>query len=145
MSCGDQAGGVGTRARLHVDGNPLGTTLVPHGVSVVLNNPSVRRYTAHAHPTRHLDCARFLDADMRGTTDHDAGEVFAGRVIGVMKATEMPNGLTALGFGEDQIDALATRAEPQYRVIKNASIDVGRDDISRCSVQRYATGTKGNL
>ncbi len=113
----------------HVDGYPQGKTLVPHGMSVVLNNPSVWRHTAHAHPARHLDCARFLGADMHGATDDDAGEVLAGRVIGMMKATGMPNGLAALGFGEDQIDTLASGAEPQYRVIKNAPIDVGRDDI----------------
>ena len=46
-----------------------------------------------------------------------------------MKITGMPNGLTALGFAEDQIDALATGAEPQYRVIKNAPVDIGRDEI----------------
>jgi len=48
-----------------------------------------------------------------------------------MRAAGMPNGLTALGFGEAQIDALATGAEPQYRVIKNAPIDVDRDVIKR--------------
>ena len=41
----------------------------------------------------------------------------------------MPNGLTALGFGEKEIDALATGAEPQYRVIKNAPVDIGRNEI----------------
>ncbi|MDQ2917876.1 MAG: alcohol dehydrogenase, partial [Pseudomonadota bacterium] len=62
-------------------------------------------------------------------THADAGEVLAGRIIELMRATGMPNGLTALGFEEAQIDALATGAEPQYRVIKNAPIDVGRDEI----------------
>jgi alcohol dehydrogenase class IV len=66
---------------------------------------------------------------MRGATDDDAGEVLASRVIDMMKATGMPNGLTALGFGEKEIDALATGAEPQYRVIKNAPVDIGRDEI----------------
>jgi hypothetical protein len=37
--------------------------------------------------------------------------------------------LTALGFEENQIDALATGAEPQYRVIKNAPVDIGRDEL----------------
>jgi alcohol dehydrogenase class IV len=46
-----------------------------------------------------------------------------------MRAAGMPNGLTALGFDEAHLDALATGAEPQYRVIKNAPIDVGRDEI----------------
>ena len=36
----------------------------------------------------------------RGATPDDAGEVLASRVIELMRATGMPNGLSALGFGE---------------------------------------------
>jgi hydroxyacid-oxoacid transhydrogenase len=115
----------------HVDGYPEGKTLIPHGMSVVLNNPCVWRHTAFAHPERHLRCARALGGATDGATHADAGEVLAGRIIELMRAAGMPNGLTALGFGEAQIDALATGAEPQYRVIKNAPIDVDRDVIKR--------------
>jgi hydroxyacid-oxoacid transhydrogenase len=113
----------------HVNGYPEGKTLVPHGMAVVLNNPSVWRHTAFAHPERHLRCARALGGSTNGATHADAGEVLAGRIIDLMRATGMPNGLTALGFDEAHLDALATGAEPQYRVIKNAPIDVGRDEI----------------
>jgi hydroxyacid-oxoacid transhydrogenase len=113
----------------HVNGYPEGETLIPHGMAVVLNNPSVWRATAPAHPARHLRCAEALGAAVRGATPEDAGEVLANRIIELMRATSMPNGIGALGFGEAQIDALATGAEPQYRVIKNAPIDVGRDEI----------------
>ena len=41
----------------------------------------------------------------------------------------MPNGLTALGFDASHLDALATGSEPQYRVIRNAPKDVGREDL----------------
>ena len=41
----------------HVKGYPEGKTLVPHGMAVVLNNPSVWRFTAPASPARHLNCA----------------------------------------------------------------------------------------
>ena len=47
----------------------------------------------------------------------------------MMKATGMPNGLSALGFGEGEIDALTSGAEPQYRVIRDAPVDIGRDDL----------------
>ena len=46
-----------------------------------------------------------------------------------MRAAGMPNGLAALGFGAADVDALATGAEPQYRVIRNAPKDVSRDDL----------------
>jgi hypothetical protein len=41
----------------------------------------------------------------------------------------MPNGLAALGFGSADLEALATGAEPQYRVIRNAPKDVPREDL----------------
>jgi hydroxyacid-oxoacid transhydrogenase len=115
----------------HVPGYPPEKSLVPHGMAVVLNNPSVWRHTAHAHPERHLHCAQCLGAAMKGATPDDAGEVLAGRVIEMMRATGMPNGLSALGFAEDSLDALATGAEPQYRVIRNAPVDIGRDDLKQ--------------
>jgi alcohol dehydrogenase class IV len=113
----------------HVEGYPEGRTLVPHGMAVVLNNPSVWRFTAPCCPERHLHAARCLDADARDAKPSDAGEVLAGRVIAMMQATEMPNGLAALGFDASHLDALATGAEPQYRVIRNAPKDVSRDDL----------------
>ena len=113
----------------HVDGYPTGKTLVPHGMAVVLNNPSVWRNTAVAHPERHLRCAQALGASVKGATPDDAGEVLAGRIIELMRATRMPNGLSALGFGEADVEALARGAEPQYRVIKNAPIDVDHGEL----------------
>src|SRR6266536_730877 len=57
----------------HVPGYPEGKTLVPHGMAVVLNNPSVWRYTAACSPERHLHAARSLGAQARGATASDAG------------------------------------------------------------------------
>jgi alcohol dehydrogenase class IV len=113
----------------HVDGYPEGKTLVPHGMAVVLNNPSVWRFTAPCCPERHLHGAQCLGARTDGARAEDAGDILAARVIELMRATTMPNGLTALGFDDSHVDALATGAEPQYRVIRNAPKDVGRDDL----------------
>jgi alcohol dehydrogenase class IV len=114
----------------HVPGYPEGKTLVPHGMAVVLNNPSVWRYTAPCSPERHLHGAHCLGARTDDARPGDAGEVLAGRVIELMRATNMPNGLTALGFDATHLDALAAGAEPQYRVIRNAPKDVSRDDLN---------------
>jgi alcohol dehydrogenase class IV len=113
----------------HVPGYPEGKTLVPHGMAVVLNNPSVWRYTAPCCPERHIHGAACLGADTRGAAPADAGEVLAGRVIEMMRAAGIPNGLSDLGFDGGDVDALATGAEPQYRVIRNAPKDVSRDDL----------------
>ena len=113
----------------HVPGYPAGKTLVPHGMAVVLNNPSVWRYTAPSCPERHLSAAGCLGANIRDAGPADAGEALAGRVVELMRSAGMPNGLAALGFGAADVDALATGAEPQYRVIRNAPKDVSRDDL----------------
>jgi alcohol dehydrogenase class IV len=123
----------------HVDGYPPGKTLIPHGMAVVLNNPSVWRHTAAAHPQRHLQCATALGASAKDAAPQDAGEVLAGRIVELMRATGMPNGLSALGFGDAHVDALAQGAEPQYRVIKNAPIDIGHAELCALfkSAMRY--------
>ena len=116
----------------HLPGYPAGKTLVPHGMAVVLNNPSVWRYTAACCPERHVHGATCLGAEIRDVKPgvaSEAGEALAGRVIEMMRAAGIPNGLSDLGFGESDIDALALGAEPQWRVIRNAPKDVTRDDL----------------
>ena len=56
----------GLTRSFHVDGYPAGKSLVPHGMAVVLNNPSVWRYTAPCSPERHLRGAAYLGAETRG-------------------------------------------------------------------------------
>jgi alcohol dehydrogenase class IV len=124
----------------HVRGYPQQASLVPHGMAVVLNNPSVWRHTAPHSPQRHLHCAHALGADANGAAPDDAGEILSQRVIELMRAAGMPNGLAALGFGEADLDALATGAEPQYRVIRNAPVDVDRGalkDLFRAALRYW--------
>lgn len=113
----------------HIDGYPPDKGLVPHGMAVTLHGPSVFRWTADACPDRHLTAAGDLGADIRGAIPRDAGEILAGEIIGLMRATGMPNGLSDLGLDHRHLDALTAGAEPQWRVIRNAPKDVTRDDL----------------
>jgi alcohol dehydrogenase class IV len=113
----------------HLDGYPAHKSLVPHGMAVVLNNPSVWRFTAPCSPQRHLHGAACLGAETRDALPEDAGEALAERVVEMMRATGMPNGLSDLGFTLADVDALATGSEPQYRVIRNAPKEVAREDL----------------
>jgi alcohol dehydrogenase class IV len=108
---------------------PQHEPFVPHGMSVVLNAPSVYRFTASACPDRHLDAARRLGADLRGATLADAGEVLAGQIIKFMQATQFPGGLSSIGFSARDLDALVDGAWPQQRVLKNAPRAVTREDL----------------
>jgi hydroxyacid-oxoacid transhydrogenase len=105
---------------------------VPHGMAVVLNNPAVWRYTAPCSPGRHLHGATCLGGETRDIRPGDAaeaGEALAARVIALMRAAAMPNGLADLGFTATDLDPLVAGAEPQWRVIRNAPKDVSRDDL----------------
>lgn len=115
------------RARDYPDGEG---PFVPHGISVILNSPSVFRFTAQAAPARHLEAADCLGADIRGAAPEDAGEVVAGRIIGLMKNAGIPNGIGELGFSEDDAPALAESAARQRRAIGNAPRDLDTGDIA---------------
>jgi alcohol dehydrogenase class IV len=110
-------------------GYPSEKAMVPHGMAVILNAPSVYRWTASGCPDRHLHGAACLGADVRGATPEDAGEVVAKRIVEMMKATVFPNGLAAVGFGEADAAALAEGAFPQQRLLANSPRPVAKSDL----------------
>ncbi|WNG58723.1 iron-containing alcohol dehydrogenase [Archangium gephyra] len=101
-------------------GYPDGEPLVPHGMAVIVNAPAVFRYTAEVSPERHLEAAQLLGADVRGATPGDAGEVLAGKLIQLMRAVGIPNGLGGVGYSDADLAALTEGAYPQQRLLQNA-------------------------
>jgi hydroxyacid-oxoacid transhydrogenase len=99
-------------------GYPDDHPIVPHGMSVILNAPAVFRWTAQADPERHLQAARLLGAETRGAAAEDAGEILASQIERIMRRVGMPNGLSAVGLGADDVDALVAGTLPQHRVTK---------------------------
>jgi alcohol dehydrogenase class IV len=111
-------------------GYPADEAIVPHGMSVIVNAPSVFRFTADACPERHLECADWLGADTRGAGEDDAGEVLAGQIVELMKATAIPNGIGGVGYDEGDIPALTDGAFPQQRLLANAPRTIDRDALA---------------
>ncbi len=103
--------------------------MVPHGVSVVLNAPAAFRFTGPAAPAAHLRAADALGADTRGASPEDGGELLATRLIAMMRATGLPNGLSALGYGEADIPGLVTGASAQQRLLTIAPRPVSDEDL----------------
>ena len=110
-------------------GYDIPAPFVPHGISVIVNSPSVFRYTADGAPERHLQAAEFMGFDIRDAGPADAGEVVAAGIIKLMRATDMPNGLGGVGFTLKDARALADSAARQGRAIANAPRDTNRNDI----------------
>ena len=113
------------------EGYPAGKPIIPHGMSVILHAPAVFRFTAPADPGRHLEAARLLGADVLGAAPEDAGEVLAGAIVAIMRRVGMPNGLRAVGFKPDDVDALVAGTLPQHRVTKLSPIPAGPDELRR--------------
>jgi alcohol dehydrogenase class IV len=105
-------------------GYPQHEAMVPHGISVVVNAPSVFRATASASPERHLEAAVALGAEARGAAKDDAAEIVAKELVRLMRATHVPLGVGALGYDARDLDALARGAIVQSRLVDNAPIPV---------------------
>jgi alcohol dehydrogenase class IV len=110
-------------------GYPQSEPMVPHGQSVIVNAPSVFRFTADACPERHLDGAAWLGADVRGASTVDAGEILAKRLEALMRATSIPNGIAAVGYGAADVPALQAGAWAQQRLVRNAPKTICEHDL----------------
>ncbi len=102
----------------HVEGYPNERPLIPHGMAVTLNAPAVFRFTAPADPARHLYAARLMGARTETADPARAGDLLADVIIDLMKKTDMPNGLQAVGYTPEDVDWLVNGTLPQHRVTK---------------------------
>ncbi|CAN5188312.1 hydroxyacid-oxoacid transhydrogenase [soil metagenome] len=115
----------------HPDGYPGSDGMVPHGMAVILNAPSVFRHTAQTDPQRHLEAAGHLGADIRDAAPEDAGTVLADDLIRIMRGVGMPNGLSAVGYTQADCASLADGAWPQQRLLQNAPMDSDKPLLER--------------
>ena len=113
------------------EGYPKDHPIVPHGMAVVLNAPAAFRFTGPACPERHLQAAEALGADVSKAKLNQAGELLAHRVIAFMRRLKMPNGLSAVGYTQEDIPELVRGTLPQHRVIKLSPRPVGEEELTR--------------
>ncbi|UCF98296.1 MAG: iron-containing alcohol dehydrogenase [Spirochaetaceae bacterium] len=119
-------------------GYPPGKPIVPHGMAVVLNAPAALRFTGPVRPQRHLEAARLMGVDTSGASDAEAGEILADAVIALMKKTGMPNGLSAVGYSEEDVDRLVEGTLPQHRVTKLCPRPFTPEDLRRIFLDSLA-------
>jgi len=100
------------------EGYPPGKPIIPHGMAVVLNTPAALRFTGPARPDRHLQAARLMGFKTEDAPAEKGGEILANAVIELMRKTGMPNGLSAVGYSEKDVDKLVEGTLPQHRVTK---------------------------
>jgi hydroxyacid-oxoacid transhydrogenase len=104
--------------------------LVPHGISVALNAPAVFRFTGPVFPERHLEAARILGADVSRARLEDAGRIVADQITKFLYQLKAPNGLSALGYGTEDISKLVEGTLPQHRVTKLSPRPAGPEELA---------------
>jgi hydroxyacid-oxoacid transhydrogenase len=108
----------------HCPGYPEAEALVPHGISVVVNAPSVFHALAPHLPQRHLEAARLLGAETAQAQLEDAPELISTALRALMAATGVPASPASLGYGPGDVTALTRGAMLQKRLVDNAPVPV---------------------
>jgi hydroxyacid-oxoacid transhydrogenase len=105
--------------------------VIPHGMAVVLNAPAVFRFTAPIDPQRHLWGAQLMGVDISDVDPADAGDILASALTDLMRRAGLPNGLSAVGFGPDDVPELVAGTMPQHRVTKLCPRSFDDTDLER--------------
>jgi len=103
--------------------------MVPHGMAVILTAPAAFRFTYATAPDRHLRAAALMGAPVEGLDDRDRREALPAALIALMRDTGIPNGLSAVGYGERDIAALVEGTLKQPRLLAGAPRQVGAIDL----------------
>ena len=111
------------------EGWPSDHFMVPHGISVIVNSPAVFRKTGSACAERHWKAAEAMGADLRDKKIEDSGDILADQIVSMMRDTGIPNGLSGVGYSNEDLDALTEKSYPQKRLIDNGPIPISREEL----------------
>ena len=108
-------------------GYPDDHPFVPHGISVIVTSPAVFRYTFSADPDKHRRAAELLAGEPIPEADENT---LPDLLLALMRDLEVPSGLSALGYGEGDMDALVEGALKQTRLLAIAPREVGPSELA---------------
>ena len=112
------------------DGYPQDAPLVPHGMSVILNAPAVVPFHSPDKSTAAPACGASDGAWMCAErAPEDAGDLLADAIVALMRRMDVPNGLSAIGYSEDDLGRLVEGTLPQHRVVKLSPRPVGAEEL----------------
>ena len=112
----------------HPEGYPDDHPMVPHGMAVALTAPEAFRVTFDADPERHVRAAEMLAPG--ADRPDDVRELLPTVLTDLMRDIGIPNGLGAVGYGEDDVPALVEGTLKQQRLLATAPKEVTEDDAA---------------
>jgi hydroxyacid-oxoacid transhydrogenase len=107
---------------------PADEPMVPHGMAVSLTAPEAFRFTFPAAPQRHVRAAQLLEPD--ADTSADASGALPDVLTRLMRDIGLPDGVAAVGFGDDDVDELVEGALKQQRLLSIAPREANADDLA---------------
>lgn len=110
---------------------PQDEPMIPHGLSVIVTAPATFRWTYPVSPERHLRAAQLLGGDVQGLTAAEMPEILPRTLLSLMHDTGIPNGLSALGYGEGDVAALIDGTLKQQRLLVNCPRAVGAEELQQ--------------
>ena len=114
--------------------------MVPHGMSVALTAPEAFRFTFEASPERHVRAAQLLAPNAGLPTE--AAEFLPTVLADLMRDIDIPNGVGAVGFSEEDIPDLVEGTMKQQRLLATCPREVTEDDIAGIFTGRCRSGDR---
>ncbi len=109
--------------------------MVPHGMAVSLTAPAAFRFTFDAAPERHVRAAQILDPTVEPGPD-----ALPTVLTALMRDIGIPNGLSAVGYGDADVDDLVAGAMQQQRLLATAPRSPTEEDLAsvfRASMEHW--------
>jgi len=101
--------------------------LTPHGFSVIVTAPAAFRFTYEGDRDKHHKVAELLT----GTPVTDGDEsTLPDVLVSLMQDVGAPRGVSELGYGEDDVDAIVDGACKQQRLLVVAPTEVGPNELA---------------
>ena len=108
-------------------GYPQDEPMVPHGQSVSLTAPEAFRFTFSAAPDRCIRAAALLDPGLDRPNDDQ--EYLPRALVRLMRDIDIPNGIGAVGFTEQDVPDLVPGTMKQQRLLSTCPREVHEEDI----------------
>ena len=112
----------------HPKDYPSEESMVPHGMSVSLTAPAAFRFTFSASPERHVRATELLAP--AADRSSDLSEFLPTVITELMRDIDIPNGISAVGFGDENVADLVDGTMKQQRLLATSPGEVSEDDLA---------------
>ncbi|HEX3588374.1 MAG TPA: hydroxyacid-oxoacid transhydrogenase [Pseudonocardiaceae bacterium] len=109
-------------------GYPSDEPMVPHGQAVSLTAPAAFRFTFASAPERHLRAANLLGPGV--PEQADPKEQLPAVLIALMRDVGIPNGISGVGYGADDVADLVPGTMKQQRLLATCPRPAGEEEVA---------------